>query len=144
MFHEIISLIAGTGSIVLLAVIIIQTTLLKKQISDASREAHLANAPYISPRFIATTGRPILHLKNVGRGSAVDVNIKIKSENGEILNTVSRFAFLPEDRTHNTHVDLEEFSKVSIEGIYFDISQTKHEINRVFSYPPSNENEGDF
>lgn len=137
MLHEIIALIGGIGSIVLLVVVITQTSLLKKQITDTSRQTQLANSPYIAPRFVTKTGEPILHLKNVGRGSAINVNIKIKSPNGKILGTIDRFAFLPDDLTHNTHVNLEEFPTITVEGTYYDISETQHKINKTFTYPPS-------
>ena len=65
-----------------------------------------------------------------------------KSKDGEILRNIDRFAFLPEDLTHNTYVNLDEFSTVSVEGNYYDISETKHTIKKTFSYPPKR-GEGD-
>lgn len=116
-------------SVVVAIMLIRQTSLFQKQ-------THLAYAPYILPRFVSKTASPILHLKNVGNGSAIDINITIKSENGKELSRVNRFGFLPADPTHNTYVNLEKNPKVIIEGTYSDISEEQHKIKRTYTYPP--------
>lgn len=106
--------------------------------TDLERFMKLAFLPCISPRFvISKEGKPILFLENVGNGSAVDIQFKIKKvDDNKLLSIVNRFAFTPRDVPHNTGIDFSKNPVVKIEGSYKDIAGKEYQVKKMITFPP--------